>query len=90
MSDTKTFFPKKRRAKPENGVLKTVVTVGIHEVTFETDFMQEKPGMQIFWIPGKPQSTELLPKYQKTFNRARAIHLQRVADIAQRPLTVKA
>lgn len=84
-----TLFPKKRRSKPKDGILKTVANVGIHQVTFETDFMQSNPGLQIFWIPGKPEGSELLPRFKRAFDRARRQHLQRVCDTAQQPITVK-
>lgn len=83
-----TYFPKKRRAKPKDGILKTVVVVGIHEVTFETDFFHNA-SLTTFWVPGKPPNSELLPQFQKVFDKFRARHLQHVADIAQTPVTMK-
>jgi hypothetical protein len=83
-----TYFPKKHRARPKDGLLKTVATVGIHEVTFETDFLMNT-GLNIYWIPGKPEGSQLMPEFQKAFDKARAHHLQLVADIAQTTVTVK-
>lgn len=84
---TVTLRPRKRRTVPQDGIVKTIVQLGIHEVTFETDFMQSNPGMQIIWIPGKPEGAEQLPQFQRRFERARMIHLQKLADISQRPVT---
>lgn len=88
MSDTITLFPKKHRSKPKDGLLRTEIVVGIHKVTFETDFLQNT-GLNIFWIPGRDPESRLIPRYKKIFDKARFQHLQRVADIVQMPLTVK-
>lgn len=84
---TITLQPKKRRAVPLDGVLRTQVQIGIHKVTFNTNFNMPTPDMNIIWEPGKPENAEFLPKFQKLFERTRLQHLQKCADIAQKPVT---
>jgi hypothetical protein len=85
---TITIRPRRKRARPPDGIVRTVVQIGIHEITFETDFFQSHPGMQIIWIPGKPEGAEFLPQFQRRFERTRLQHLQKLADISQQPVTV--
>lgn len=84
---TVTLRPLRRALIPKNGIATTVVQIGIHEVTFATDFRQSNPGMQITWIPGKPEGAEQLPEFERRFERARLRHLQKLADMSQKPVT---
>lgn len=84
---TVTIKPKKRRAMPLDGVVRTEVQIGIHKVTFNTNFNMPVPDMNIVWEPGRPQGAEFIPKLQKLFERTRLQHLQKCADTAQQPVT---
>ena len=85
---TITLRPGKRRRMPLDSIVKTVVLIGVHTVTFETNFRMSSPDINIIWEPGKPEGAEFLPRFQRRFERARLIHLQKCADIAQQPVTV--
>lgn len=85
---TITLQPKKRRVFPPDGVVRTEVVIGIHKVTFNTNFNMPNPDMNIIWQPGRPAGAEFVPKLQRIFERTRMQHLQKCADVSQKPVTV--
>lgn len=85
---TITLRPGKRRRMPLDSIVKTETQIGIHKVTFETNFRMSSPDMNIIWEPGKPEGAEQLPQFQRRFERTRLQHLQKCADITQRTVTV--
>lgn len=85
---TMTLRPGKWRPMPRDGVVKTETQIGVHKVTFNTNFNLPSPDMNIIWQPGKPEGAEFLPAFQKQFEKTRLQHLQKCADITRRNVTV--
>jgi hypothetical protein len=80
--------PKRHRPIPVAGMVITRGRIGIHDCIISTP-VSNMSSMDILWKPGRQPYSEFLPEFETKFRRLKQQHLQKLADIAQKPIMEK-